>query len=125
MAIKKLSLKLPGGIRPILQGLVVTYLLLGILTFIAGLIFYFTPLNEIWMHPFGAGIITLSLFFGGRVSAKTAGNKGLYHGVIIGFCFIVITFIFSLSKDLSWYTLGMKSGYALLASIIGGISGVK
>lgn len=125
MDIKKLSLKLPGGIRPILRGLIVTYLILGILTFIAGLIFYFTPLNEIWMHPFGAGIITLALFFGGRVSAKAAGNKGFYHELIIGVFFIVITLIFSLSKDLSWYALGMKSGYALLASIIGGISGVK
>jgi len=125
LAIEKLSLRLPGGIRPVIRGLVVTYLLVGILSLIAGLVFYFTPLSEMWMHPLGAAITTLALFFGGRTSAKTAGNKGLLHGLIIGLCFIIITVIFSLSKDISWSALGLKSVYALLASLIGGISGVK
>lgn len=126
MAIEqKLSLRLPGGIRPVIRGLVVTYLFVAILSLIAGLVFYFTPLSEMWMHPLGAAITTLALFFGGRTAAKAAGNKGLFHGLIIGICFIIITIIFSLSKDISWPTLALKSAYALLASIIGGISGVK
>jgi putative membrane protein (TIGR04086 family) len=126
LAIKeKLSIKLPGGIGPILRGLVVAYLLVVILSIVTGLLFYFTPLSEMWMHPISAGIITLALFFGGRTAAKAAGNKGLLRGITIGIIFIIITMLMSLSKDISWSSLALKSAYALLASAIGGISGVK
>ena len=128
LAIKeKFSIKLPGGAGPILRGLVVSYLLVAILSLIAGLLFYFTPLSEMWMHPIGAGITTIALFFGGRVAAKAAGNKGLIHGLTIGIIFILITIIMSLfsSHDISLSSLALKSAYALLASAIGGISGVK
>jgi len=126
LAIKqRLSIKLPGGIGPVLRGLAVTYILAAILSLLAGLLFYFTPLSEMWMNPIGAGIITLSLFFGGRTAAKAAGNKGLLRGITIGIIFIIIMIIFSLSDNISWSSLSLKCAYALLASAVGGISGVK
>lgn len=121
----KLNLSLPGGIQPLIYGVAITYLLVATLSLISGLVFYFTPLSEMWMYPVGAGITTLALFFGGRTAAKKAGNKGLLNGLVIGIIFIVITVLFSFSKDISWSSLGLKSTYALLAAIIGGISGVK
>jgi len=122
---EKLSIKLPGGIKPVILGLAVTYLVVAILSVITGLLFYFTPLSEIWIHPIGAGITTLALFFGGRTAAKCAGNKGLLRGLTIGILFIIITLIMSLSPDMSWSSLALKSAYALLASAVGGISGVR
>lgn len=122
---QKFSIKLPGGIGPILKGLVIAYLLVAILSIITGLIFYFTPLSEMWIHPIGAGLTTLALFFGGRSAAKAAGNKGLLHGITVGIIFIIIMVILSLSEDISWSSLALKSSYALLASAVGGISGVK
>jgi putative membrane protein (TIGR04086 family) len=122
---EKLSIKLPGGIKPIVLGLVVTYLVVAILSIITGLLFYFTPLSEMWIHPIGAGITTLALFFGGRTAAKSAGNKGLLRGLTIGILFIIITLIMSLSPDMSWSSFAQKSAYALLASAVGGISGVR
>ncbi len=122
----KISKTLPGRIGPIIRGLVFTYLLLAGLTLILSLVFYFTPLSESWIGPLGIAIITVALFFGGRETAKTAGNKGLIHGLILGILFILITIIISvLLKDISWASLAMKSLYALLASVIGGITGVK
>lgn len=122
---EKFSISLPGGIRPVVRGLVVAYLVIAVLSLISGLVFYFTSLSEMWMYPLGAAITTLALFFGGRTAGKAAGHQGLFHGLMIGICFILITMLFSLSGDISWSALALKSAYALAAAVVGGISGVK
>ncbi|ATW24345.1 TIGR04086 family membrane protein [Candidatus Formimonas warabiya] len=126
MAIRnKLSSTLPVGIKPVFRGLLVTYLLILILSLLLGLVFYFTPLSEIWMNSLGVAITTLSLFFGGRTAAKAAGNRGLFHGLIIGLIFVILMILISFCKDIVWSSVALKSAYALLASVVGGISGVK
>ncbi|MEN3005148.1 TIGR04086 family membrane protein [Dehalobacterium formicoaceticum] len=126
MAIKnKLSCNFPGRLNPMLRGLMITYLLIILLSLLSGFVFYFSPLNEQWMQPLGVIITAAALFFGGRIAAQTAGNKGMIHGLTIGVTFVIISLLLSLGSDISWSALAMKSVYAVLASIIGGITGVK
>lgn len=120
-----LSLKLPKSTPPILDGILMASLLMVTFSIILGLLFYATPLSESWLHPASIIIVILSLFFGGRRTAKKAGKKGLVHGAAIGLIYLLIMFILSITKDISWFAFMEKSVYALIASGIGGIIGVK
>jgi putative membrane protein (TIGR04086 family) len=123
--VREKSLALPLNMKPVFRGLIVTYLMIIILSTIFSMILHFTSLSEIWIQPLGVAITTISLFFGGRSSAKSAGSKGLLQGLIIGISFILIMILFSAFNEIAWSTIPVKLFYALVAASVGGISGVK
>lgn len=126
MALKnKLSCNFPTRLNPLLRGLIISYFLIIILSLLSGILFHFSPLSEQWLKPLGVIITVVALFFGGRTAAQAAGNKGIIHGLTIGVSFVIISLLLSLGSDISWSALGMNSAYALLSSMIGGITGVK
>ena len=126
MALKnKLSCNFSGSLNPLLRGLIITYFIVIILSLLSGIVFHFSPLSEQWLQLFGVIITVVALFFGGRTAAQVAGNKGIIHGLTIGVSFVIISLLLSLGNDISWSALGMKSAYAVISSMIGGITGVK
>lgn len=121
----KLSAMPPFSLRPVLRGLIVTYLAIIIMTLIFSLIFYLTPLSESWMSTLGVIIATLALFCGGYTAGRRAGTRGLLHGLFVGVFFLILLIISSAAQGIAWSTLIIKIIYSLLAAAIGGISGIK
>lgn len=121
----RLSENLPAAFKPVLWGLLLSYCLIILLSFLFSLVFYFTPLSELWMQPLAVVITAGALFAGGYKTARRAGSKGLFHGLIMGAVFLLITLVISLGDTFSWSGFGAKSLYGMLAAAIGGVSGVK
>ncbi|MDD2497919.1 MAG: TIGR04086 family membrane protein [Desulfitobacteriaceae bacterium] len=121
----KLTIMQEVSMGSVIRGLVISYVLIIILSLILSLIFYLSPLSELWMKPFGVVTAALALFCGGYGAGRSAGTKGLYHGLFVGILFILLMAVTSLASGISWSSFIVKSAYSLLAAAIGGISGVK
>jgi len=122
---EKLSLLSSVNFKSVFRGILVVCILVFLLSALLSLVLFFTSLSELWMQPLGVVITMLALFFGGRSAAREAGTKGLNHGLLVGLLFVVIMIILSSFQDISWSIVPVKSAYALLAAMLGGISGVK
>ncbi|MGI6066140.1 MAG: TIGR04086 family membrane protein [Bacillota bacterium] len=109
----------------VMRGLIIAYVFMIILSLVLSLIFYLSPLSELWMKPFGVVAVTLALFCGGYGAGRSAETKGLYHGLLVGLLFLVLMAVTSAGAGVSWSSFMLKSAYSLLAAVIGGISGVK
>lgn len=58
-----------------------------------GLVFYFSNLSEKIMPLAAVGVLFLSVFIGGLLAAYNAGNRGIYHGLAVGFAFFVASWL--------------------------------
>ena len=109
----------------VLNGLIWSLVVSICLSIIITLVLHFTAVSENLIPAF-ATLIFLSILSGSIVSAKTAGNKGLIHGVSVGLLYLFISLILSLfiiSGSFGWLVF-LKIAYTLIASSIGGIIGI-
>ena len=111
----------------VLNGLIWSLVVSICLSIIITLVLHFTAVSENLIPAFATLIFFLSILSGSIVSAKTAGNKGLIHGVSVGLLYLFISLILSLfiiSCSFGWLVFLKKIAYTLIASSIGGIIGI-
>ena len=117
------TFKLP----PILNGLVNSIILAIALSIILGIAFFFTPMRETMLPALSAVIIVVSVFWGGRITAKNVGSKGLILGATVGLAFFVLTSIVTISDGttITFSAVAKQLGLCLVAGALGGIFGVS
>ncbi|MCF8010062.1 MAG: TIGR04086 family membrane protein [Clostridiales bacterium] len=63
---------------------------------IAGLVFYFFSVSEKIIPWISTGVLSISVFIGGVWAAYSASNRGIYHGLIVGILFFIISWLLGL-----------------------------
>ncbi len=127
MEIKKIStLPKNRSILGVLLGLCAAIVIVLVLSGIFAIFLAYTPLSEGKIQGFGVLITMIALFSGGIVTAGHSGKKGLYHGLALGICFLVILWIYTAAAgEVHAGLMAIKACYILLSSAAGGIMGVK
>jgi putative membrane protein (TIGR04086 family) len=129
-----LVFKMPDPIRPssinynsIIKGTAVTLIISAAGSALLGMAFYFTGLSESTLPWFAYAMLFAGVLCGGAIAAKSAGNKGLCHGLGVGLTYFVlimlIAFIF-LPSQATLITVLAKLLITLSGGAIGGILGV-
>lgn len=111
----------------VLNGLIWSLVISICLSVIITLLLHFTSISEELIPAFATLIFFLSILAGSIVSAKAAGNKGLFHGLSVGLLYFVISLILSLfvvTSSFGWLVFLKKIAYTIIASSIGGIIGI-
>ncbi|WP_028307246.1 TIGR04086 family membrane protein [Desulfitibacter alkalitolerans] len=113
--------------HPILNGLLNSVILAIALSVILGIIFFFTPMQETMLSALSAVIIVVSVFWGGRITAKSVGSKGLLFGASVGLTFFVLTGIIAIfdGTTITFSAIVKQLGLCLVAGALGGIFGVS
>lgn len=112
---------------PLLTGLVWSFIVMAAAALISSVILTLGNQGEEAL-PFYAYVIHgISILIGSFVSGRRSGNKGWYHGGLLGLLYsaiiLVIGFL-SLDQGLGLRVLGFIAG-AFVAGAIGGILGVN
>ena len=110
------------GIGGIAFGLLIAIVTMLLLSFIATMVVYFSPLPESALVTIAIIINVIAILLGGFFAGRKASSKGFLHGLAVGAIVLVIMLI------LGGVTLGsfiIQTLYCLLAGTIGGIFGIK
>lgn len=93
---------------------------------IGGTVMFYTVFNERLIPVIGLGILFLSVFAGGLISARKAGKLGWLHGLGVGlvFLFLTILFNFFVPGGIFGFAVFKKVVAALIGGSLGGIWGV-
>ena len=112
---------------PILTGLLNSIILAITLSIILGITFLFAPVRETMLPALSAVIIVVSVFWGGRITAKKVGSKGLILGATVGLAFFILTGIITISGGtaLTFSAITKQFGLCVVAGALGGIFGVS
>lgn len=110
---------------PILYGLMVALLIIGVLSLLFSLVVYFTPMGEAYLRPAGIIISVIALLSGGYLVGRRGGSHGLWRGLALGILYLFILYLFAAGTGSPLQPLAAKGGYTILAAAIGGIWGVK
>lgn len=112
---------------PIMLGLFVGIFLSAFLGIIIGLIMYLTPISERLLPLFSRLILMVSVFGGGVLAAKSAGSKGLFHGLGVAVSFFLVVTLVSLVTGVPfmWSQAGQKLVFCFLAGACGGMLGIS
>ncbi|MGO4498070.1 TIGR04086 family membrane protein [Paenibacillus sp. 2RAB27] len=112
---------------PLFSGLVYSFSMMTIGTIVTSLFLLLTSTQESSLHTLTTIIHAVSLFIGGWVSGKRAGNRGWYHGGMVGiFYFILIFLVGFLAFDAGLNLQSLQLLGILFASgALGGILGVN
>lgn len=114
-------------VHPLIHGLLSTTILAMILSVILGIIFFLTPMQETLLTALSAVIIIVSVFWGGRITAKKVGSKGLLFGAAVGLIFFFLTGIIAVfdGAAITFAAISKQLGLCLIAGALGGIFGVS
>lgn len=124
-----MSLKMSSTLTPqgsvnwtaIFYGTMLAIISSVILMAIGGTVMFYTVFNEQLVPVIGLGILFLSVFTGGLISARKAGKLGWFHGLGVGLVFLLLTILFNI------FVPGGIFGFAvfkkIVASVIGGCLG--
>jgi putative membrane protein (TIGR04086 family) len=112
---------------PLISGLVYSLILMAIGTILISLILFSTKTQESSLLLLTTIAHGISLFVGGWVSGKRAGNRGWYHGVMLGIVYVTILLIIGfLAYDTGINLTSLKLlTLFLAASTLGGMLGVN
>lgn len=114
-------------LRSVIRGLVWALAVTILLGLIISLLLQFTSLTEGLLGSYSTFIFFLSMLFGATIGARTAGNKGLLHGLSITLLYWIITVIIGViwnSESLTLLFIAKRFGLCLLAGVLGGIIGI-
>lgn len=95
-----------------------------LMAIIGGLIFYFTPLAEVFLPYYALLGGICSTFAGGFAAAHRAGTRGLWHGLGVGLVYLAILLVISALFLHPQYFHWQSFFYYLLAGLLGGVAGV-
>jgi len=113
--------------KAIFRGLLWALIISVILSIVVTLLLYFTPLSETLLPAFASLIFFLSILLGSTISARIAGNRGLFHGLGVGVVFLFLTAIFGIiiaTDPFSWVLFAKKIAYTIIGGALGGIIGI-
>lgn len=129
-----MSLKLTSTIKPlgninltaILYGTILAVISTVICMGVGGTVMYYTVFNERIVPVLGLGILFISIFVGGLVSARKAGKLGWLHGLAVGLIFLILTVLFNVAipGGIFGFAVFKKVMAAVVAGCLGGIWGV-
>lgn len=114
-------------VSSVLKGFIwslVSTLILGILF---SLLLQFTSLSEGMLDSYAIFIFFISMLIGSTIGARSAGSKGLWHGLSITLLYFVLTLFIGLIwsiESLSLIFLAKRIAAAIVAGILGGIIGI-
>ncbi|NOU73337.1 TIGR04086 family membrane protein [Paenibacillus sp. LMG 31458] len=112
---------------PLFSGLVYSLCMMTIGTIVTSLFLLLTSTQESSLHMLTTIIHAVSLFIGGWVSGKRAGNRGWYHGGIVGFVYFILIFLvgfLAFDAGLNLQSLQLLS-ILFVSGALGGILGVN
>lgn len=98
-----------------------------ILSLIFSLLLQYTSLSEGMLDSYGTFIFFISMLIGSVIGARSAGCKGIWHGLSITLLFFVLSLIIGLIISSASLTIGFvlkRFIAAVVAGILGGIIGI-
>jgi putative membrane protein (TIGR04086 family) len=118
-----------GGmqIKALLRGLAASLLLVVVLSFALAAAYCFTSLSAPAAHLMRLGVLLLSALAGGFLAAKSAGSRGMLHGLLLGALLLLLLVIYNMlggTGGVSGLTLAVKALLMLAGGGIGGILGI-
>lgn len=126
MFITRQEYKAPINLQAITRGAIISLFITLVFIFAAAIFtFYMNDMNQ-WLSGITITLYLLSCFLGGVISAKIAGFKGLWHGILAGLLIFIIAFIISVFIVPGHLVFGYmlkKLFVSLVAGAIGGIAG--
>ena len=115
-----------GMFSSLIWGVIVALLLLTICSIVLAFVYTKSNVDVAYVNACKYLILIAALFIGGRSAAKKGGKKGLFHGLAVAICFLIIAAIVTINNaELELLPAVFKGIIAVLSGAIGGISGVK
>ncbi|MDK2822956.1 MAG: hypothetical protein PWQ67_1824 [Clostridia bacterium] len=114
-------------LNSIIKGLIWALFISVILSILITFLLHFTSISETLLPSFASLIFFLSILLGSTISAKSAGNRGLFHGLGVGILYLFFSIIFGIivsTDPFSWVLFTKKIAYTLLGGALGGIIGI-
>ncbi|MBP1966018.1 putative membrane protein (TIGR04086 family) [Paenibacillus aceris] len=112
---------------PLFSGLAYSLSMMTIGTIVTSLFLLLTSTQESSLHTLTTIIHAAALFIGGWVSGKRAGNRGWYHGGLVGFVYFILIFLvgfLAFDAGLNLNSLQLL-GILFASGALGGILGVN
>lgn len=109
------------------KGLIYAFLLTIILCIFVSVLLQYTPLSEGLMPNFASFIFFISMLTGAVIGARSAGCKGLFHGLSVTLIYLAIIFVIGLISNPDTFTflhIIKRVGYALVSGVLGGFIGI-
>ena len=117
------SFKAGAVIRGLIWALLIT-ILLGIFV---SLLLQYTALPENLLNSFSTFIFFISMFLGATIGARSAGYKGLLHGLSVSLIYLVFIVAIGLIWSPESFSAGLllkRIAYSLVSGVLGGIIGI-
>ncbi|MFY9175690.1 MAG: TIGR04086 family membrane protein [Peptococcia bacterium] len=114
-------------LRSIIKGLIWSLITTFILSILFSLLLQYTSLSEGMLDSYGTFIFFISMLVGSIIGARSAGCKGLWHGLSITLVYFLFTLLFGLALSASSLTsifVLKRLVAALAAGVLGGIIGI-
>lgn len=111
----------------ILKGLTWSLIITIILGIIVTLILQFTSLSENYLTNLSTFIFFVSMLLGSTLAARSAGNKGLWHGLSVSIIYLALTLIIGfiwIPDFFSVYLILKRLAFTFASGVLGGIIGV-
>ncbi|MFC5447225.1 TIGR04086 family membrane protein [Paenibacillus aestuarii] len=112
---------------PLMSGLVYAFIMTTIGTLVTSLFLLLSNAQESSLHTLTTIIHAVSLFIGGWVSGKRAGNRGWYYGGMVGLVYFILIFLVGfLAFDAGFNLQSLQLlGILFAAGALGGMLGVN
>ena len=107
-------------VKAILRGLALSLLML----FIAAAIFYFGDFSDSYLGLAAWVITVIAICYSGIYTSMKIGSKGLIHGLLIGFIFVLVLMGIALIAEKGEIKLGSYIVMFIVGIAIGGLSGI-
>ena len=111
----------------VIKGFLWAFMLTVLLGIIFSMLLQFTSFTESLLSSYSSFIFFISILLGAVIGSKSAGCKGIWHGISVALLFWCFTIIISLiwSFDtLSFIFLAKRLGLTIGAGGLGGIIGI-
>ncbi|WP_240343724.1 TIGR04086 family membrane protein [Paenibacillus sp. SYP-B3998] len=112
---------------PLFSGLVYSLIMMSIGTLVTSLFLLLTSTQESSLHALTTIIHAASLFIGGWVAGKRAGNRGWYYGGMLGLIYFILIFLvgfLAFDAGLNWRSLQLVI-ILFVSGALGGMLGVN
>lgn len=109
------------------KGLIFAFLLTIILCIVISMLLQYTPLSEGLMPNFASFVFFISMLAGAIIGARSAGCKGLFHGLSVTLIYLAIIFVIGLISNPDTFTflhIIKRIGYSVLSGVLGGFIGI-
>lgn len=110
-------------ISPLFVGMTYAFIIMGMSALLTSLILLLTSHDEATLPMYSYAIHALALLIGGFISGKRTGNRGWYHGGLLGVLYsLIIEMVGFLGFDqgVSEYTFL----FVLAAFVVGALGGI-